>query len=289
MRSDGCQPPALARRWVGQGHGFPFVCLFVCGRHHLEAAARAVCQQAAAAALRPCMPCISHCCSHTMPWRCASGQVWGCCSPTLHLLPHRSRRHTTASASVQKAHDAAFRALNEAYQALMEGEARACMGPTRALSTGRHLGLGSTVRAGSMDWTGQQFGLASSLGWPAARAVQDGLGGGAGQPVGPPMPPPHLCLPSCRRQAVSPTLGQAPRLQARPDGHPPSMSRRRHLPPAAAHCRWPWRLWPRGRLLRRRWRRAARHVPRPFCLQLWRERGQGLLGLPQFRPAGRPG
>lgn len=30
-------------------------------------------------------------------------------------------RHTTASESVQKAHDAAFRALNEAYQALMDG------------------------------------------------------------------------------------------------------------------------------------------------------------------------
>lgn len=46
---------------------------------------------------------------------------------------HHPDMHTTASASVQKAHDAAFRALNEAYQALMEGTYR----PRQRTAAGR--------------------------------------------------------------------------------------------------------------------------------------------------------
>lgn len=54
------------------------------------------------------------------PWLCAGGAAAASnysCPP-----PPGGCRHSSAPENIQKAHDAAFKALNEAYQALMDGD-----------------------------------------------------------------------------------------------------------------------------------------------------------------------
>ncbi|KAL4432234.1 hypothetical protein ABPG77_005996 [Micractinium sp. CCAP 211/92] len=84
---------------------------------------------------------------------------------------HHPDMHTTASENVQKAHDAAFRALNEAYQALMDG-------------TYRPRQRGAAGRAGYASGGAFYGGAAGAAGGPHYGAYHDPFASSYGENVG---------------------------------------------------------------------------------------------------------